>query len=237
MWVADPFSEGRFPEGLFAPMPSGNKKGCLRRELRYDTACALQKRVMDVLVSDGQRLSSHGTGQFWSPHSGGVSFFPSASAALNVEKSDRDMLGGWTAQESDRYNRVARVRIQALQALVTRTFSDQNNHEKAMPSKNSDCSCRSEEAAKRSRLSTSRRFPDAVLFSSLVSKTPQKKVDWRERTWERCNSWKKMRLRRSWQQRKERTDEGDNKLGMPTDLHSWEANPKKHTSSSTDEAD
>ena len=41
-----------------------------------------------------------------------------------------------------------------------------------------------------------------------------------------------MRLRRSWQQRKGRTDEGDSKLGMPTDLRSWEASPKKHADSS-----
>ena len=38
-------------------MPSGNTKGCLRRELRLVTAYALQKR------QDGQRFFSHGTGQ------------------------------------------------------------------------------------------------------------------------------------------------------------------------------
>ena len=34
------------------------------------------------------------------------------------------MLGRWMAQESDRYNRVARARIRAVQAQVAKTFSD-----------------------------------------------------------------------------------------------------------------
>ena len=59
-----------FPRDYLLPMPSGNLKGCLQRELRYDTAYALQRRVMDVLVSDGQKLFTHGVGHFWSPHSG-----------------------------------------------------------------------------------------------------------------------------------------------------------------------
>ena len=83
----------------------------------------------DVLVSDRQKLFAHGAGHFWSPHSG-RNFLPSAAGALNVDKSDCDMLGGWMAQESDRYNRVARVRIRAVQAQVTQTFS---NHEKHDP--------------------------------------------------------------------------------------------------------
>ena len=34
------------------------------------------------------------------------------------------MLGGWAAQESDRYNRVAKVKIQTIQARVAATFAD-----------------------------------------------------------------------------------------------------------------
>ena len=81
-----------------------------------------------LLVSDGQKLFAHGAGHFWSPHSG-RNFLPSAAGALKVDKSDRDMLGGWMAQESDRYNRVARVRIRTVQALVAKTFSDRDNHD------------------------------------------------------------------------------------------------------------
>ena len=127
----------------------------MRRELSYDTACALQKRVMDVLVSDGQKLFAHGTGRtghFWSPH-----FFPSAAPALNVDKKDRDMLGGWIAQDSDRYNRVARVRIQVTTALFT----------SAMPSRNFVFSCKNKGAAQKYRPSTSRRCADEALLSSL----------------------------------------------------------------------
>ena len=165
-----------FPGHYLLPMPSGNMKGCLRREFRCDTACALQKRVMDVLVPDGHRL-----------------FLPSTTGALNVEKSDRDMLGMLTAQESDRCNRVARVMIHAVQTLVARTFSDQSNHDpfsKATSSRNSVCSCRNKEAVPKLRTSTSRRFPDAVLLSSRASKRPQKRVGWREWTQERCIRWK-----------------------------------------------
>ena len=117
-----------FQRDYLLPAPSGNLKGCQQRELRYDTAYALQKRVMDVLVSDGQKLFAHGAGHFWSPHSG-RNFLPSAAGALNVNKSDRDMLGGWMLQESDRYNRVARVRIRAVQAQVAKTFSDREKHD------------------------------------------------------------------------------------------------------------
>ena len=37
-------------------MPLGNLKGCLHRELRCDTAYALQRRVMIVLTSGQEKL-------------------------------------------------------------------------------------------------------------------------------------------------------------------------------------
>ena len=52
---------------------------------------------------------------------------PSASAAVGYQKSDRDVLGGWSAQGSDRYTRLARQRISAMQVTVARSFSDQKN--------------------------------------------------------------------------------------------------------------
>ena len=104
-------------------MPSGNLKGCVHRELRYDTAYALQRRVMEVLTTGQERVFSQGVGHYWTPHSG-RNFIPSAAAALNIKKTDRDMLGGWAAQESDQYNRVAKVRIQTIQARVAATFAD-----------------------------------------------------------------------------------------------------------------
>ena len=65
-------------------------------------------------------------GHFWTPHSA-RNFLPSAAAALNVETSDRDKLGEWMAQENDRYNRVAKVRIEVVQNLVAATFADRSN--------------------------------------------------------------------------------------------------------------
>ena len=112
-----------FQRDYLLPMPSGNLRSCVHRELRYDTAYALQRRVMEVLSTGQERVFGHGVGHYWTPHSG-RNFFPSAAAALNIEKTDRDMLGGWAAQESDRYNRVAKVKIQMIQARVAATFAD-----------------------------------------------------------------------------------------------------------------
>ena len=88
-----------FPRTSCCPISSGNLKGCLHRESATTRAYALQSRVMDVPSAQAKR-NSH----FWTPHPGRNSL-TSAAAGLNVEKSDRDMLGGWMAQESDRYNR------------------------------------------------------------------------------------------------------------------------------------
>ena len=101
--------------GLLAPDASGNLTGCLP-----------QRRVVDVLSSGQEKLFTRGAGHFWTHHSG-RNVLPSAAAALNVEKSDSDMLGGWMAQKSERYNRVAKVRIKVVQNLVGATFADRAN--------------------------------------------------------------------------------------------------------------
>ena len=112
-------------------MPSRNLKGCLHRELRYDTAYALQRRVMDARTSGQEKLFTHGVSHFWTPHPG-RNFLPSAAAALNVETSDRDMLGGWMAQEGGRKNRVAKVRIQVVRNLVAASFADRANSDRLL---------------------------------------------------------------------------------------------------------
>ena len=217
-----------FQRDYLLPAPSGNLKGCQHRELRYDTAYALQKRVMDVLVSDGQKLFAHGADHFWNPHSG-RNYLPSAADALNVDKSDRDMLGGWTAQESDRYNRVARLRSQRLSPTVRNTtlFS------KGTPSRSCACSCRNKVATPKYKPSTSRRSQDVPLLSSRVSKRSQKKKACRNK-WNRetCNNWKKMRLIKSWRQRDGQMCGGDSRLRTLTDLRSLATNPKKLEDSS-----
>ena len=65
----------------------------------YRTLCLVQ------LPRDNLLLPS--VAHYWTPHSGHA-FLPSYSSALKVEKTTRDFLGGWNAQGSDRYSRVAR---------------------------------------------------------------------------------------------------------------------------------
>ena len=111
-----------YPRDYLLPMPSGNYKGCVRRELRYDTAHALQTKVFQSLKVRGEPLLSPRTAQYWTPHSG--------RTAVGVSKPDRDMLGGWAAQQSDRYIRVSRSRIAHVQKQVVTALT---NHEEPDP--------------------------------------------------------------------------------------------------------
>ena len=47
---------------------------------------------------------------------------PTASAVLNFSRSDRDMLGGWSAEGSERYSRAAKFKITSMQQAVSATF-------------------------------------------------------------------------------------------------------------------
>ena len=60
----------------------------------------------------------------WTPYFG-RNFLPSATAALNFGKSDRDNLGGWSAQGSDVYARVARHKITTMQKAEGSTLRSQ----------------------------------------------------------------------------------------------------------------
>ena len=119
----------RLPRDYLLPMPSGYYKGCVRRELRYDTAHALQIKVLQGLKVRGEPLLSQQTAQYWTPHSG-RNFLVSAASAVGVSKPDRDMLGGWAAQQSDRYIRVSRSRIMHVQKQVVTALT---NHEEPDP--------------------------------------------------------------------------------------------------------
>ena len=118
-----------YPRDYLLPMPSGNYKGCVRRELRYDTAHALQIKVLQSLKVRSEPLLSPRTAQYWTPHSG-RNFLVSAASAVGVSKPDRDMLGGWAAQQSDRYIRVSRSRIAHVQKQVVTALT---NHEEPDP--------------------------------------------------------------------------------------------------------
>ena len=83
----------------------------------HDTAHALQIKVLQSLKVRGEPLLSPRTAQYWTPHSG-RNFLVSAASAVGVSKPDRGMLGGWAAQQSDRYIRVSRSRIAHVQKQV-----------------------------------------------------------------------------------------------------------------------
>ena len=106
-----------FPRDFLLPAPASNCQGCLRHELRYDIGFSMQQRVLTALHFGTTALLSRSVAAFWTPHSA-RSFLPSATAALGVPKEQRDYLGGWSAQGSDRYTRVAERMITNLQRMV-----------------------------------------------------------------------------------------------------------------------
>ena len=83
----------------------------------------MQFRLLSSLKLNGQQPFIHRVAQHWTPHSG-RNFLPSATAALGYQKTDRDILGGWSAQASDRYTRLAKQRITVLQLAVADSFSN-----------------------------------------------------------------------------------------------------------------
>ena len=49
---------------------------------------------------------------------------PTASAVLNFSRSDREMLGGWSAEGSERYSRAGKFKITSMQQAVSSTFKN-----------------------------------------------------------------------------------------------------------------
>ena len=95
--------------------------------MRYVTAYALQNRVLALARDGKEKLFKIAITNYWTPHSGRC-FLPSVTATLKHEKTQRDFLG-WSAKGSDRYARIARVRIAHLQnsaitALQSTTLQD-----------------------------------------------------------------------------------------------------------------
>ena len=77
----------------------------------------MQNRVLSSLNFNDQQSLTRTSASFWTPHSA-RSFLPSATAALGVPKDQKNYLGGWSAQGSDSYTRVAARMITNLQKLV-----------------------------------------------------------------------------------------------------------------------
>ena len=112
-----------FRRDYLLPSPTTNYRGCIQKELQYETASATQTKLFSSLTVAGERLFQHSVASYWTPHSA-RNFLPSAASALNVSKSDRDLLGGWAAQQSDRYSRVSKSRIAHVQQVVSHSFSN-----------------------------------------------------------------------------------------------------------------
>ena len=60
---------------------------------------------------------------FWSPHSG-RNFLPTAASVLNVPTQNKNLLGGWSAEGSERYNRLAKFKVAQVQRNVVKLISD-----------------------------------------------------------------------------------------------------------------
>ena len=106
------------------PAPSNNK-GFKNKELRYQAALAIQPQIIALASYRGQRIFRSNTGHFYTPHSG-RNFMPSASAVLHFSRNDQDMLGGWSAEGSERSSRAAKYKIACTQQSVSSTFKSAN---------------------------------------------------------------------------------------------------------------
>ena len=111
------------------PSPTDGVRGCRRKELKYTMGSAVQFRLLSSLNVNGKQLFSHS----WR------NLLPSAAAALVYPKTNRDLLGGWSAKASDRYTRLARQRITAMQLAVAKTFTDRWNLDPLADSETLDC--------------------------------------------------------------------------------------------------
>ena len=67
------------------------------------------------------------TGHYFSLHSG-RNFMPAATSVLNFARSDRDTLGGWASEGSERYSRTAKYKIELMQQAVSKTFESAEHH-------------------------------------------------------------------------------------------------------------
>ena len=110
-----------FERDFLLPTPSSNLAGCLQAELRYDTGFAMLNRILTAIALRGDVRILPSVAHFWTPHSSRA-FMPSSTAALGFSQEERNFLGGWQAQASDRYARVAKLRVRNMQRAVVETI-------------------------------------------------------------------------------------------------------------------
>ena len=103
-----------FDRDFLLPTPSGNLAGCLQAELRCDTGFAIMNRLLAGIPLNADVKIQPAIAHFWTPHSGRA-FMPSSTAALGFCKEERNFLGGWQAQASDRCARILKLRVRNMQ--------------------------------------------------------------------------------------------------------------------------
>ena len=103
------------------PAPSNNYRGFKTKELKYATAFAVQTQIISLASYRGLKIFQGSTGHYYTPHSG-RNFMPSGTAVLGFSQADRDILGGWSAEGSERYTRTAKYKIAQMQSAIAATF-------------------------------------------------------------------------------------------------------------------
>ena len=96
--------------------------GDSKERVEVSNCFAIQSQIVSLLTYRGQRIFRASTGHYYTPHSG-RNFMPSATAVLGFSKSDRDVLGGWSAEGSERYSRAAKYKITNMQTAVSQSFT------------------------------------------------------------------------------------------------------------------
>ena len=133
------------------------------------------------------------------------------------------------AQECDRCNRVAKVRIQAVQNLVAATFADRANSDPLFEADALEELSLSfsggKPQLKNSRLSISGSCRAGGLLSSQGPPKKSRQEQSRGWTWEKCNNVKKRRRRRNEKRRRKLKVGGSSKRGTSTGHPSWATNP------------
>ena len=105
------------------PAPSNNYRGFKTKELRYATAFAVQIQIISLASYRGLKIFLGSTGHHYTPHSG-RNFMPSGTAVLGFSKADRHILGGWSAEGSERQTRTAKFKMAQMQSPIAATFSN-----------------------------------------------------------------------------------------------------------------
>ena len=108
--------------------PTSTLKRCKQAELLYSTGFALLNKLLCSLHFPSTQLLVPQLAQFWTPHSR-RSFLPSCTSILGFDKSQRDFLGGWSAQGSDRYARVAKLRVENMWKAVTKAIHSRGSRD------------------------------------------------------------------------------------------------------------